>query len=151
MLLPMSLPPQKKREILLFLVYNAEGIKEIFDGLDDLIMHTLKIPRSAVREMLPKAENIIEMIPQIDMKIQNCAIAISDERICGLERAILRLSIYELLIEKELTAPIIISEALRLVSKFGNPSFSSFIHAVLGAMVLPEALPNALPKETLSV
>ena len=133
-LFSMNLPPHKQREIVLFLLYDHESLAEGFDNLSNLIMHTLKVSRSAVASCLAKTALILPHLEEIDRTIASHAISIDNDRICGIERAILRLAIYELLYEKEQADAVVVSEALRLANKFADQSFIGFIHAVIGKM-----------------
>lgn len=77
-------------------------------------------------------EAIIASLPEIDKKIQASASRFSLDTIAKTDLAILRLSIYELLIEKEHPYKVVIDEAIELAKEFGGEKSFSFINGVLG-------------------
>lgn len=78
---------------------------------------------------------IIENLPQIDNQIKQSAPAWPLEQISKIDLAILRLSIYELTIEKKEPVKVIIDEAVELAKEYGNDSSKSFINGVLGSII----------------
>lgn len=55
-------------------------------------------------------------------------------RLSQIDRSILRLATYELLNEKDLTAAVIIDEAVELAKSFGTADSPSFINGILDAI-----------------
>ena len=56
------------------------------------------------------------------------------ERVSAIDRAILRLGAYELLHRKDLPAPIVISEAIRLSERFSSAESPRFVNGVLAGI-----------------
>lgn len=130
----MSLPPSKKREILLFFLYDQESAKKEEEGFYALIMHTLKVTKKSIFEVQDEAKKVMLHVELLDRLIDAKAHSVDAKRILGLERAILRLSVYNLLYEKNLPTAIVISEAIRLTGKFADPVFIPIIQAILNAI-----------------
>ena len=75
---------------------------------------------------------IIANLKSIDSEINISAPEWPLERINKIDLAILRLAIYELLLEKSQPPKVIIDEAIELAKEFGAESSAPFINGVLG-------------------
>ena len=78
---------------------------------------------------------IIENLPEIDKLISQSA---KDRPLSGINRidlAILRLAVFELIIDIGTPPKVVIDEAIELGKEFGSDSSSSFINRVLGQVV----------------
>ncbi|MCX8027322.1 MAG: transcription antitermination factor NusB [Thermodesulfovibrionales bacterium] len=73
----------------------------------------------------------IETLDEIDNLIQTHAINWSFDRIANIDRAILRVAIYELLTHKEISSAIVIDEALEIAKKFSTKEAPPFINGLL--------------------
>ncbi|MDO8583027.1 MAG: transcription antitermination factor NusB [bacterium] len=72
----------------------------------------------------------------IDKKIESAAPEFSIDKINKTDLAILRLAIYELLIEKTQPTKVIIDEAIELAKEYGGDSSPSFVNGALGNIKL---------------
>lgn len=77
-------------------------------------------------------KTIMQHKTTIDEKIQNAAPDFPIAKINKIDLAILRLSVYELLIEKKEPQNVIIDEAVELAKEYGNDTSAAFINGVLG-------------------
>ena len=68
----------------------------------------------------------------IDQKISLAAPEFSIDKINKADLAILRLAVYELLVEKKEPAKVIIDEAIELAKEYGGDSSPAFINGALG-------------------
>lgn len=84
------------------------------------------------QEVSPEAKDIIKQISVLDAKIQEAAPDFPVSKINRVDLAILRLAIYELLIEQKAPKNVIIDEAVELAKEFANDTSPSFINGVLG-------------------
>jgi len=71
---------------------------------------------------------------QIDSYIKRFAPAWPIEQISIIDRNILRLAIFEILINNRVPIKVAINEAVELAKAFGSNSSSKFINGVLGAI-----------------
>ncbi len=78
---------------------------------------------------------IIQNFKDLDQKIATAAPIWPIEKINKIDLAILRLAIFELLLERKAPPKVIIDEAIELGKKFGGESSPSFINGVLGKLV----------------
>lgn len=68
----------------------------------------------------------------IDNAIGKAAVEFPIEKINKVDLAILRLAVYELLVEKKEPPKVIIDEAIELAKEYGGETSSSFVNGVLG-------------------
>lgn len=84
------------------------------------------------------AKDISEIIPQlskIDKLISKAAPDRPISQINKIDLAILRLAVFELIIDKGAPPKVVIDEAVELGKEYGSDSSSSFINGVLGKLV----------------
>jgi len=84
-----------------------------------------------MRELVTGVLNNME---QIDSYIKRFAPAWPIEQISIIDRNILRLAIFEILIDNRVPIKVAINEAIELAKTFGSNSSSKFINGVLGAI-----------------
>ena len=87
---------------------------------------------ASVEETDEVTADIIKNLPRIDETIQKFAPRYPLKKIAKIDLSILRLSVYELLVEKTQPPKVIIDEAVTLAREFGNEKSYSFINGVLG-------------------
>lgn len=80
-------------------------------------------------------DKILESIPQVDALIHKSAPKFPIDRIAKTDLAILRLALYELLIDHSQPTKVVINEAVELAKEFGGNKSYAFINAVLGTIV----------------
>lgn len=77
-------------------------------------------------------KNILAHIDFIDKKIAVAAPEFSIDKINKADLAILRLAVYELLVEKKEPQKVIIDEAIELAKEYGGDTSPAFINGALG-------------------
>lgn len=80
--------------------------------------------------VLGTVENIETIDTVISKNLENWTL----ERINSVDKAILRISVYSLLYQKDIPAPIIIDEAINLAKEFGTDDSYKFVNAVLDSI-----------------
>lgn len=75
---------------------------------------------------------ILRKIAFIDKQIETAAPEFSIDKINKVDLAILRLAVYELLVEKTQPIKVIIDEAIELAKEYGGDSSPSFVNGALG-------------------
>ena len=78
---------------------------------------------------------IILNLKAIDKKIAKAAPEFPIDKINKTDLAVLRLAIYELLIEKSNPPKVIIDEAVELAKEYGGDTSPAFINGVLGKII----------------
>ncbi len=80
-------------------------------------------------------EHIITHLITIDQAISKSAPQWPIDKIAKIDVAILRLAVFELLIEKKEPPKVIIDEAIELAKQFGNENSQKFVNGVLGTIL----------------
>ncbi len=84
-----------------------------------------------VRELV---SGVIQNKEKIDLNIQNFAPAWPIEQMSVVDRNILRLAIFEVLLDNKVPVKVAINEAVELAKVFGGDSSSRFVNGVLGSI-----------------
>lgn len=82
---------------------------------------------------------IVKNTAKIDEIIAKAAPDWPVEQIASIDRAILRLSIYELLLGREVPPKVVINEAVELGKTYGSENSFKFINGVLGTLFKKDA------------
>lgn len=78
---------------------------------------------------------IIENENTLDITIAKSAPEWPIDKIAKIDLAILRLAVFELLVEKKEPPKVIIDEAIELAKEFGNANSPKFVNGVLGTIL----------------
>ena len=84
-----------------------------------------------VRELV---SGVIQNKEKIDLNIQNFAPAWPIEQIPVVDRNILRLAIFEVLLDNKVPVKVAINEAVELAKRFGSDNSPKFVNGVLGSV-----------------
>ena len=105
-------------------------------SLDEILRRNLERYESAIDDtdfVTDLANGVVEMTAALDGKIQPIAPEWPIEQIARVDRAILRLGLYELLYRNDKVPPkVAINEAVELAKSFGSDNSSKFVNGVLG-------------------
>jgi len=82
-----------------------------------------------------ESKEILTHTELLDTQIQKAAPDFPVDKINKVDLAILRLAVYELLIEKKAPQNVIIDEAVELAKEFANETSPAFINGVLGNII----------------
>jgi N utilization substance protein B len=95
-----------------------------------------RVPSSedARKFALELVNGVLENKDKIDKTIEDTAPAFPIEQMAAIERNILRLAIYELLIDNRVPMRAAINEAVELAKEFGGENSPRFINGVLGSV-----------------
>ncbi len=93
--------------------------------------------QSFVKQPLKKklVKEILLRLAVIDDKIKSIAPEFPIEKINKVDLAILRLGVYELMVEQREPRKVIIDEAIELAKEFGGQTSAGFINGALGKLV----------------
>lgn len=130
----MPLPQQKFREVVFQMLYSHDLSQHQGEEVGDLLMNELAITRRSVRQAAMRVAKVWVVLPELDSHISRTSHAYAFDRIQAIERNILRLGVYELLMDEQIPPKVAISEAMRLSKKFGTPESVLFVNAILDAI-----------------
>jgi N utilization substance protein B len=94
---------------------------------------------SFARELV---QGVLDHQDQLDVMIGRYAPDWPVDQIAVIDRNVLRISIFEILIRDDTPTKVAINEAVELAKAFGSDSASRFVNGVLGSLVANE--PNAI-------
>ncbi len=131
----MALDLYKKRELVFLLLFSSDlGNNGVSGDLIDLVKNECKVSRRHVLEARTRAEAIVNARQQCDALIANVCKDYTIGRIQSVERNVLRLAIFELVLERKVPPKVVFSEAKRLTTKFSTNEAALFVHALLAAI-----------------
>ena len=82
-----------------------------------------------------KVQAIFSDLPAIDEAITRIAPEFPIEKLNRIDLAILRLGVYELMVERSQPPKVVIDEAIELAKEFGGSSTPSFVNGALGKLM----------------
>jgi N utilization substance protein B len=90
------------------------------------------------QQISDKSKEILAHKDMIDMQIQKAAPDFPIDKINKVDLAILRLAVFELLVEKKEPTNVIIDEAVELAKEFAGETSPAFINGALGKVTNPQ-------------
>lgn len=78
--------------------------------------------------------HVVERLPDIDALLTEFAPNWSIESMTAIDRAVLRLGVYELRFDESIPARVAINEAIELAKTFGGDASGKFVNGVLGGV-----------------
>lgn len=78
---------------------------------------------------------VIDNLAPIDETISRFATAFPVKQLAPIDRAILRLAVFEISFSKEVPAKVAVNEAIEIAKEFGSETSPRFINGVLGALM----------------
>jgi N utilization substance protein B len=105
---------------------SAEQLSETLRALSDIDNKTIDLPFA--EDLI---NGVIANLQQIDGLIQRAAEHWDIDRIAMIDKAILRIGVYEILYHKDTDTPVIINEALEIAKRYSTADSTSFINGVL--------------------
>ena len=82
-------------------------------------------------EVTARVESILPLIPELDRKLDEKIDGWNTARIGRVELTVLRLALYEILYDDEISEAVAINEAVEIAKKYGQEKSSEFINGVL--------------------
>lgn len=125
------------REAVVSLLYAYDSGNQEITTLAPEILDEKKIKNKQQEFALSLFNGTLKELCNVDERISEHLKEWDIQRIGGIERAILRLGVYELCFTP-IDAPIIINEAIELAKLYGSDNAPRFINGVLDAIVKEE-------------
>jgi N utilization substance protein B len=120
--------------------------------LDDVLKRNLAQYEKAIGDkqyVVDLVNNIVKMANQLDARVQPLAPEWPIKQIAAIDRAILRIGVYELEGLSDIIPPkVAINEAIELAKSFGSDNSSKFVNGVLGSLykqIAPEEAVTGSP------
>lgn len=125
----------KTRLNLMNAIYQIDLNK--YSSVEDLdgYFEALEISEENKLNLRNRLEKFIENIDLIDTELKKAFKDAKLERLSYIDRALLRLAIFEIYIEKEIAYQIIINDIVEIAKNFSDDNSYKFINAILGDYV----------------
>ena len=127
---------RKARAITLQVLYEVDSVRHDVEVVLNRLLAEVEFGEENnifVRELLT---GVIQNKEEIDQKIRSFAPTWPIEQLSIIDRNILRLAIYEILLDNRVPVKVAINEAVELAKTFGSDNSSKFINGVLGSVAL---------------
>ena len=125
---------RKARSIALQALYEIDSVHH---DPEETLKH-LQVELGLTEETFSFARELVEGVvkykDKLDAQIYRYAPAWPIEQIAFIDRNILRLAIFEIIVDNKIPVKVAINEAVELAKNFGGDSSSKFINGVLGAI-----------------
>jgi transcription antitermination protein NusB len=125
---------RKARSIALQALYEIDSVQHDPEETLKNLREELKLSDETFKFAGELVNGVIRYKEKLDAQIHRYAPAWPIEQIAFIDRNILRLAIFEILIDNKIPVKVAINEAVELAKSFGGDSSSKFINGVLGAV-----------------
>jgi len=125
---------RKARRLALQALYEIDAVGHEATRVLDSILADGELPQensAFIRELVC---GVLENKEKVDLNIKNFAPAWPIEQVSIVDRNILRLAIFEILLNNKVPVKVAINEAVELAKAFGSESSSRFVNGVLGSV-----------------
>ena len=119
---------RRARERALGLLYEAES-REV--GVLDLLRHQDLPPAPLATDLI---EGVAAHAEAIDALLEEVAVEWSVSRMAPVDRAILRLAVYELAHRGQVPAAVVLNEAVELANLYSTASSGRFVNGILATV-----------------
>ena len=125
---------RKARSVALQALYEIDMVKHDPEETLAHLQKETELSEENVGFARELVEGVVRYQEKLDAQIHRYAPAWPIGQIAVIDRNILRLAIFEILIDNKIPVKVAINEAVELAKKFGGDSSSKFINGVLGAI-----------------
>ncbi len=139
---------RRSRELALKVLFHLQFSHDEPRKAFDLISENFGAPEDIGPFSWELISGTCSCIDEIDDYISKASKGWRLERMARVERAILRLSVYQLLYREDIPPKVSINEAVELAKKFGNQESGAFINGILDNIYNRVRLKNTESKQT---
>ena len=125
---------RKTRALVLQALYEIDSAGHPVESVLKHLLEYEQLPEENAEFAHHLVNGVIEHLEAIDEQIRTYAPAWPVEQIPIIDRNILRLAIFEILIDNKVPVKVAINEAIELAKTFGADSSSKFVNGVLGSV-----------------
>ena len=125
---------RKARALALQALYEVDSVGHEAEGVVNYLLAEAGLSEENADFTRELVSGVIQNKEKIDLNIQSLATAWPLEQIAVVDRNILRLAIFEILLDNKVPVKVAINEAVELAKKFGSDNSSRFVNGVLGSV-----------------
>ena len=102
------------------------------------VVHKVDIGEKDQEYLCERTSKVVDLVEEIDKKIDEVAAGWKTKRMGKVELAILRLAVYEMLYDNTIPEKVSVNEAVELAKKFGGNESPAFVNGVLAKFIPKE-------------
>ena len=102
------------------------------------VVHKVDIEEKDQEQLREKTSKVVDLVEEIDKKIDEVAAGWKTKRMGKVELTILRLAVYEMLYDDTIPEKVSVNEAVELAKKFGGNESPAFVNGVLARFIPKE-------------
>ena len=102
------------------------------------VVHKVDIGEKDQEYLREKTSKVVDLVEEIDKKIDEVAAGWKTKRMGKVELTILRLAVYEMLYDDTIPEKVSVNEAVELAKKFGGNESPAFVNGVLARFIPKE-------------
>ncbi len=125
---------RRARAIALQALYEIDSVGHDVEGTLNNLLNNVELPEESDDFVRGLANGVIQNREEIDQNIRNFAPAWPVEQLPLIDRNILRLAIFEILLDNKVPVKVAINEAVELAKTFGSDNSARFVNGVLGSV-----------------
>ena len=125
---------RRARAIALQALYEVDSVGHDMAGTLAHLLASGELPEENATFVRELVSGVIQNREEIDQNINNFAPAWPVVQIPVIDRNILRLAIFEILLDNRVPVKVAINEAVELAKTFGSDSSARFVNGVLGSV-----------------
>ncbi len=125
---------RRARAIALQALYEVDSVGHDITGTLACLLVNGELPEENATFVRELDSGVIQNREEIDQNINNFAPAWPVVQIPIIDRNILRLAIFEILLDNKVPVKVVINEAVELAKTFGSDSSARFVNGVLGSV-----------------
>ena len=125
---------RKARELAFKALYEIDSVNHEPSAIVDRILAEVKLTNENSSFFRDLVNGVIENKKEIDRRISSFAPVFPLKQIPAVDRNILRLAIFEILLNNKTPVKVAIDEAIELAKIFGSEKSSRFVNGVLGSI-----------------
>ncbi len=125
---------RRARSLVLQVLYEVDAVGHEVEEVVTRLLTEEKLSEANTAFTRELVSGVIQNREKIDHHIRSFAPAWPIEQIPVIDRNILRLAIFEILLDNKVPVKVAINEAVELAKTFGSDSSSKFINGVLGSV-----------------
>jgi len=125
---------RKARGVALQALYEIDSVGHDIEETLTHLLNNVNSPEESVAFVHELVNGVIQNREEIDRNIKNFAPAWPVKQIPLIDRNILRLAIFEILLDNKVPVKVVINEAVELSKTFGSDNSARFVNGVLGSI-----------------
>lgn len=126
---------RRARRALLQVLYEVDVSGHSVEDSAQWVLETLSLDDESINFVRTMANSILENIERLDLEIERHAPAWPVAQLLLVDRNILRIALYEVILAHETPPKVAINEAVELAKWFGSDNLPRFVNGVLGAVM----------------